>query len=166
MKKVTFQGNELTLVGEQIKVGDVAPNFKAVKPDLSEFTLGSLKGKTVVITSMPSVDTPVCELQTIRFNKEAGKLDKVHVITISEDLPFAIGRFCANKEIKSAITLSDYKDHDFANKYGLLIKELNLLGRTVIVIDKEGIVRYVEIVPEITHEPNYEEALNIIHHVR
>lgn len=161
-ENITFQGEPLHLQGEQIRIGDKAPDFVAIKNDLSGFILNSLKGKKVIISSMPSVDTPVCELQTIKFNNEAAKHEDVHVITISEDLPFALGRFCANKGISSAMTLSDYKDHDFGHKYGLLIKELNLLARAVIVVDREGIVKYVEIVPEITHEPNYEKALAVV----
>ena len=163
---ITFQGNPLTLLGNQVKVGDTAPNFVGIKNDLTPMSLEALKGKVVIISVMPSVDTPVCELQTIRFNKEAAAHKDIHVITISVDLPFALSKFCANKDIESATTLSDYMNHDFGMKYGFLIKELNLLARGVVVIDKDGIVKYVEYVPEVTHEPDYKKALDIAVHLQ
>ncbi|MBC2855004.1 thiol peroxidase [Cetobacterium sp. 2A] len=159
---ITFKGSPLTLLGEQIKVGDKAIDFKAKKIDLSDFELNQNLGEVLVIASMPSVDTPVCEMETIKFNKEASELENVKIITISEDLPFALERFCAAKSIKNALTLSDYKDNEFGKKYGLLIKELKLLTRAVIVIDKLGVVKYVEIVPDITQEPDYKKALEVV----
>lgn len=159
---ITFQGGPLTLLGKQIKEGDVAPNFTAVKNDLSEFNLESLEGKIVVISSVPSLDTPVCELQTLRFNQEAAKYEDVAIVTISQDLPFAQGRFCADKCIKNNLIVSDYMTHDFANKYGLMIKELQLLTRAVVVIGKNGVVEYVEIVPEVTNQPDYDAVLETL----
>lgn len=158
-RKVTFQGNPLTLVGEEIKVGTVAPEFFAVKNDLSAFHLSNLKGKVVIISAMPSVDTGVCEIQTIRFNEEAKKYADIHVVTISMDLPFALARFCANKGIENAVTVSDYRGREFATKYGFMIEELGLLERGTVVIDKEGVIRHVEYVSEVTDQPDYDKAL-------
>lgn len=156
---ITFGGKPLTLLGKEIKAGDPAPDFTALKNDLSPLKLSDLKGKTVIISAVPSVDTGVCELQTIRFNEEANKLDNVVILTISCDLPFALGRFCAAKNIDKAITVSDHRDLDFGLKYGFAIEELRLLERGIVVIDKDGIVRYVEYVPEVTSHPNYDAAL-------
>lgn len=158
-RKVTFQGNPLTLVGEEIKVGALAPDFLAVQNDLSPFQLSNFKGKVVIISAVPSVDTGVCELQTIRFNEEAKNHKDLHIITISMDLPFALGRFCANKGIENAITVSDYKNREFAEKYGFMISELGLLARGTVVIDKNGVVQHVEYVSEVTDHPNYDNAL-------
>ncbi len=158
---ITFTGNPLTLIGEEIKVGQVAPNFTATKNDLSSLSLSDLKDKVVIISAMPSIDTGICELQTIRFNQEAKKYPNLHIITISMDLPFALGRFCASKGVENATTVSDYKEREFSTKYGFLIKELALTSRGIIVIGKDGIVKYVEYVNEITTEPNYDKALEV-----
>lgn len=158
---ITFQGNPLTLLGKEILIGEEAPNFTGTKNDMSPMSLSELKGKTVIISAMPSVDTGICELQTIRFNQEAKKYPNLHIITISMDLPFALSRFCASKGIENATTLSDYKDREFATKYGFLIKELSLIGRGIVVIDKNGIIRHVEYTKEITTEPDYDKALEI-----
>ncbi|MGL4357736.1 thiol peroxidase [Cetobacterium sp.] len=159
---ITFAGSPLTLVGKEVVVGDVAPNFTVTKTDLSPLSLADLKGKTIVISAMPSIDTPVCELQTIRFNKEAAALENVVILTVSMDLPFALSRFCGAKSIENAITTSDYKDRDFSNNYGLFIKELALVSRAVIIIDKDGKVAYTEYLKEITEEPNYDLALEAL----
>jgi len=161
INNITFGGNPLTLVGNEIKVGAVAPNFTALKTDLSPFSLEELKGKVVIISVVPSVDTPVCELQTIRFNTEAYEHGDINVITISADLPFALGKFCANKGIDTAITLSDHKGLDFGMKYGFILDELRLLSRGIIVIGKDGIVKYVEYVQEVTNHPDYDKAMDI-----
>ncbi len=158
---VTFAGNPMTLLGKEVKVGDKAPDFVAAKNDLSPFHLSDLKGKTVIISAVPSVDTGVCELQTIRFNEEANKLDNVAIVTVSCDLPFAQGRFCAAKGIDKAVTVSDYKDLDFGMKYGFVIEELRLLARGIVVVDKDGVVRHVEYVSEIGNHPNYDAALDV-----
>ena len=158
---ITFGGNPITLIGSEIKVGAKAPNFTALKTDLSSFSLDELKGKVVVISVMPSVDTPVCDLQTVRFNTEAYEYGNIHVITISVDLPFALGKFCANKGVDSAITLSDHKDLDFGMKYGFVIEELRLLSRGTVVIDKDGTVQHVEYVKEVTNHPDYDKAMDI-----
>lgn len=159
--EITAGGNPVTLLGEKINVGDKAPDFTALKNDLSEFKLSDVKGAKL-ISVVPSIDTGICELQTIRFNKEAGELEGVHVITISVDLPFALGRFCGNKGIDKALTLSDHRDLDFGYKYGFAIKELRLLARGIVVIDKDNIVKHVEYVPETSTHPNYDKALEAV----
>lgn len=156
---ITFEGNPLTLIGKEVVVGETAPNFTATKVDLTPLSLEELKGKNIVISAVPSIDTPVCELQTIRFNKEISTFKDVVLLTISMDLPFALSRFCGAKGIENAITVSDYKDREFANNYGLYIKELGLISRAVIIVDKDGKVAYKEYLKEITQEPNYNIAL-------
>lgn len=158
----TFMGNPLTLLGNMVNVGDKAPCFTAINKDLSPFCLCDSKGKTVVISVVPSVDTPVCDMQTRHFNQEAAEMKDVQFISISCDLPFAIGRHCSTAGIDSIITLSDHKDTDFGLKYGFLIKELRLLNRGIVIIDKEGKVAYVEYVKENTTPPNYDAAMAIL----
>ncbi|MDO9512580.1 MAG: thiol peroxidase [Bacteroidales bacterium] len=158
----TFLGNPLTLLGDMIKLGDMAPDFTVIGEGLKPVKLSDYKGQTVIISSVPSVDTGVCAAQTRRFNKEATALGDVVILTISCDLPFALGRFCAAEGIDKVITLSDHKDTDFGIKYGFLIEELRLLNRGVIIIDKSGIVKYVEYVKENTHEPDFDSALDAV----
>jgi thiol peroxidase len=160
--KITFGGNPLTLLGEEIKVGDKAPDFAAVGAGLAPFKLSDVAGKTVVVAVYPSIDTGVCAAQNRRFNAEANQLNDVVVLSISCDLPFAQSRFCAAEGLANIKTISDHKDLEFGQKYGFWIKELRLLGRGTVVIDKSGIVRYVEYVSEVTHEPNYEAALAVV----
>lgn len=155
----TFAGNPVTLLGKEIKVGDKAPEFTCVKGDLSPFTLNDVEGKVKLISVVPSVDTGVCELQTIRFNKEAGQLDGAAVITISCDLPFAQTRFCGAKGIDNAVVVSDYNGHSFGLGYGFLMEEFMLLNRGIIVLDKDNTVKYVEYVKENTDHPDYDKAL-------
>ena len=159
---ITFMKNPMTLIGPEVKVGDKATDFEATNKDLSDFCLCELKGKNVVISVVPSIDTPVCEEQTKIFNKEASELKDVVILTISCDLPFAQANFCAAKGIDNLIMLSDYKAHDFGTKYGFLIKELMLLARGVVIIDKEGVVKYVEYVPEATNLPDFDKALEAL----
>lgn len=162
-KKITMGGNPLTLKGKAIEVGDKAPMFSALNNKLEPVNTKDFHGKIIVISAFPSVDTGVCSAQLHHFNKDATNLgDDVIVVSISCDLPFALGRFCGAEGINNVITLSDHKDLDFASKYGFLIKELRLLSRGVVVIDKEGIVKYVEYVSELTNEPDYQEALKAI----
>jgi thiol peroxidase len=158
---ITFKGNEMTLVGPEVKVGDSAPDFTAVNTALEPVKLSDFKGQVVVITTVPSLDTGVCEAMTRKFNEEAAKLD-AKVLTISMDLPFAQKRFCGAHGIDAVTTLSDYKDHDFAEKYGLMIKELGLLARSVMVVNQEGKIVYQELVPEVTNEPDYEKAIEAV----
>jgi len=157
--KITFAGNPLTLLGNEIKVGDKAPDFIAVGTGLTPVKLSDYAGKTVIIASYPSVDTSVCAAQNRRFNAEANQLSDVVVLSISCDLPFAQSRFCAAEGLDNIVTISDHKDLDFGEKYGFVIKELRLLARGTIVIDKSGIVRYVEYVSEVTNEPDYAAAM-------
>jgi thiol peroxidase len=161
---ITFGGNPVTLVGEEIKVGDKAPDFKATKQDLSVFDFyKETEGKIVIISAVPSLDTGVCELQTIRFNEEATSLSSdVLIVTISVDLPFAQKRFCGANGIENIVVVSDHKDLDFAEKYGFILKEFRLLERGTIVIDKDKTVRYVEYVEEVTNHPDYEKPLQIV----
>lgn len=161
-KIVTFAGAPAVLLGAEVKVGDEAPDFKAIKGDLSEFHLSDLKGKNVLISVVPSIDTEVCEAQTKRFNTEMDKLGDIAILTISADLPFAQKRFCAAEGIKNLIMLSDYRDLDFAHKYGFELEGMRLLSRGVVGIDKEGIVRYVEYVSEVANHPDYDKVLEAI----
>jgi thioredoxin-dependent peroxiredoxin len=157
---VTFTGKPLTLVGTGIKAGDKAPGFSLLDKELKEVTLKDFSGKIKIISVTPSLDTPVCDLQARTFNERAESLGgAVVLINVSMDLPFAIARFCASAGIDKVQTLSDHRDASFGNGYGVLIKELRLLTRSVFVIDATDTVRYVEIVPEITQQPNYDKAL-------
>lgn len=160
---ITFKGGPLTLVGPELKVGDQAPNFKLIDTALKPVTLADSKGKTRVISVVPSIDTPVCDLQTKRFNQEASKLpDDVAVITVSMDLPFAQGRWCGLAGADKIQMLSDYQEHAFGKAYGVLIKELGLLSRSVFVVGPDDRVRYVEYVKEITEHPDYGKVLGSI----
>ena len=157
---VTMKGNPLTLMGEEIKIGMKAPDFKVLDQTLNDMSLSSFKGKIVVIASVPSLDTPVCDLQIKRFNDEASKLSKdIKVVFVSMDLPFAQKRFCQEFDIKKVIALSDHRDADFGVNYGVLIKELRLLSRAIFVLDKEGVVKYVEYVRELGNQPDYDAVL-------
>jgi thioredoxin-dependent peroxiredoxin len=157
---VTFQGNPLTLLGKDVKAGEKAPEFEALDNGLSPVKLAKYQGKVVIISAVPSLDTPVCDLETRRFNEEAAKLgEDVVVLTISMDLPFAQARWCGAAGVKHVTTLSDHKEASFGLAYGVLIKELRLLSRAVYVVDRKGVIRYVEVVKEITHEPDYDSAL-------
>jgi len=158
----TFKGNPLTLVGPEVKVGQKAPEFSVLAGDLSPVTLASSKGKTRLIISVPSLDTPVCDAETRRFNEEAAKLSGVEVLVVSVDLPFAQGRFCQTAGIKNLKTVSDHRDTSFAQAYGTLIKELRLESRAIFVVDPSDKVSYVEYVKEVTSHPNYDAALNAL----
>jgi thiol peroxidase len=160
---ITFQGNPLTLLGDTIKVGQKAPDFEVVANDLTPVKLSDYAGKTLIISVVPSLDTPVCDTQTRTFNKKAAELgDDVVILTLSVDLPFAQSRWCGAAGVDRVHTLSDYKDLAFGTAYGLVIKELRLLARAVLVVDKTGIVQYIQIVGEVTEEPNYEAVLSRI----
>ena len=158
---VTMKGNALTLQGNDIEAGDKAPDFEVLDNDLSTVKLSDYTGKVVIISSLPSLDTPVCDIQTRKFNEEAAKLsaDAV-VLTISMDLPFAQKRWCGATGVDNVRTLSDHRDASFATAFGVLIKELRLLARAVFVVDATGTIHYVQIVDELTHEPDYEAALD------
>ena len=160
--KVTFQGNPITLKGNQIKVGDDAPDFTLEDNDLNSFKLSDTKGKRVFLT-VPSLDTPVCDMEIRKFNEEATKLgEHISVYAISMDLPFAQGRWCGGAGIDRVKTVSDYKDREFGNNYGVYINELGLLSRAVFIVDENNKVVYVEYLNEITEEPDYEKALEAL----
>lgn len=157
---VTFKGGPVTLLGPALKVGDKAPDFRVVDGTLSAVTLAKSRGKTRIISAVPSIDTPVCDAETRRFNEEAAKLpEDVVVLTISMDLPFAQKRWCAAAGVERVTLLSDYQERSFALAYGVLIKELGLLSRSVFVVDPDDVIRHIEHVPEITAEPDYAAAL-------
>jgi thioredoxin-dependent peroxiredoxin len=157
---VTMRGNPMTLVGPEVKVGQKAPNFNAVGKGMAPATLDQFKGKVKIISALPSLDTPVCDMETRRFNEEASKLPGgVEIVTISMDLPFAQARWCGAAGVDKITTLSDYRAADFGQKWGALIKELHLLARAVFVVDKNDNVTYVEYVKEVANQPNYEAVL-------
>jgi thiol peroxidase len=160
---ITFKGNPLILAGSQPKVGDTAPDFEVLSNDLTFIKLSAFKGKTLVICSVPSLDTPVCDTEVRKFNEQATSLgDDVAVLVISMDLPFAQKRWCGAAGVKNVQTLSDHNKAQFGNAYGVLIKELRILARAVFVVDKKGMIRYIEIVDELSHEPDYEAALSAV----
>jgi thiol peroxidase len=160
---ITMKGDPLTLVGNEVKEGDTAPDFTAVANDLSETSFSSYKGKVCVISSVPSLDTPVCDTQTRRFNEEAASLgDDVQILTISMDLPFAQARWCGQAGVERVITLSDHRDAEFGENYGMLIKGLRLLARGVFVVDKQGKITHAQLVKEVTEEPDYSAVLEAV----
>ena len=160
---VTMKGNPLTLLGPKLNVGDKAPDFEALDTDLSPVRFSSYHGKVRVIASVPSLDTPVCDMETRRFNQEAGDLGPdVVILTVSMDLPFAQKRWCGAAGVDKVITLSDHRDASFGTAYGVLIKELRLLARSVFVVDREGVIRYVELVKDLTEEPRYDAVLGAV----
>ncbi len=157
---ITFKGNPMTLLGQPVKVGDAAPDFRVVDNGLQPVTLASGAGKIRLITVVPSLDTPVCDSMTRRFNQEAAQLpEQVEIYTVSLDLPFAQKRWCGNAGIERVKTLSDYQDRSFVLNYGLLIKELKLAARAVLIIDAKDRISYLQLVPEVTAEPDYTAAL-------
>ncbi len=162
MSAVTMKGNPVTLLGNEINVGDDAPDCVLVANDLSEFKLSSLKGKKVILSVVPSLDTPICDLQTKRFNQEAENLGDVVIVTVSMDLPFAQKRWCGATGSDKVITLSDHRDGNFAQSYGLLVDGVRLLARAIFVVDANGTVQYKQVVNEITTEPNYDEVLEAV----
>lgn len=162
---VKFKGSPVKLIGDEIKVGDFAPSVKLKGNDLGYVLVGGKKDKVQVINVVPSLDTPVCQIQTKHFNKEAASLPNVEVFVVSMDLPFAQGRFCSVEGIENVKALSDFRNKEFGNKYGVLIDDSPLSGlltRAVFVVDENGKVIYRELCEEITSEPNYQAALEAI----
>jgi thiol peroxidase len=160
---ITMKGKPLTLVGKGLKEGDTAPDFEVLNNDLSPVKFSSFKGEVCVVSSVPSLDTPVCDMETRRFNQEAAKLGpNVGILTISMDLPFAQKRWCGAAGVDKVTTLSDHRDASFGTAYGVLIKELRLLARAVFVVDGEGIIQHIELVKELTEEPDYDAILNAV----
>ena len=160
---ITMKGEPLTLLGKGLEAGEPAPDFEVLANDLSPVKLSSFLGKVCIISSVPSLDTSVCDTMTRRFNEEVGSLGgDVVVLTISMDLPFAQSRWCGAAGVENVQTLSDHRDASFGSAFGVLIKELRLLARAVFVVDEEGTVRYVQIVNELTNEPDYEAVLQAV----
>ena len=163
---IKFKGNPLILVGRALKTGSPAPDFTVISQDLKEVKLKDFSGKIKVVTSFPSLDTPVCDLQIKEFNEKASGVSKdVVILGISKDLPFAQKRFCQANKIKNAVVVSDYRFSSFGINYGFLIRELNLLARTVVIIDKNDIVRYIQVVEELSAPPDYGEVLKALEEV-
>jgi thiol peroxidase len=157
---VTLHGNPLTLTGNPVAVGDAAPDAELIDNNLKPFSMASLAGKVRVIAAVPSLDTPVCDLQTRRFNTEAANLGgDVTIVTVSMDLPFAQKRWCGAAGIDRLTTVSDHKNAGFGLAYGVLIKELRLLARAVFVVDRHDVVRHAQIVQEVGAQPDYEAVL-------
>ncbi len=161
--EVTVQGKPVTLVGPKLKVGHRAPAFTVVGNNLEPITLEQFQGKVKLILSVPSLDTPVCDLETRRFNKEAASLgDDVVVLVVSMDLPFAQRRWCGTAGGDRVITASDHRDAEFGTNYGVLIKELRLLARAVFIVDRADVIRYIQLVPEVGNEPDYQAVLTAL----
>jgi thiol peroxidase len=157
---VTMHGNPLTLVCKELSIGDAAPDLELLDNDLNQVKLSSFQGKVCVISSVPSLDTPTCDIETRRFNEAAGQLgDDVVILTVSVDLPFAQKRWCAAAGVENVVTLSDHRDAAFGEAYGVLIKELRLLARSIFVIDRNGSIQYIENVKELSEQPNYDAVL-------
>ncbi|MBQ7608192.1 MAG: thiol peroxidase [Desulfovibrionaceae bacterium] len=160
MATVTFEGNPLHLEGTLPEVGKKAPDFSLTTNDLANRTLAEYAGKALILVCVPSLDTPVCDMEVRRFNTEAAKLSgDVVIAAVSRDLPFAQARWCGAHNAKAVVTLSDYRTGSFGKAYGIYIKELDLLARSIFIIDKSGVLRYCELVSEVTHEPDYDKAL-------
>jgi thiol peroxidase len=158
--EVTLKGNPLTLIGTGIKVGQKAPDFKVLSQNLEEKGLSDFKGKIKLIASVPSLDTPVCDTEIKRFNDEASKVSKdVVIIFVSMDLPFAQKRFCQEFDINNVKTLSDHREASFGINYGILIKEMRLLARAVFIIGKDDLIKYTQLVKELSSPPDYNSAL-------
>ena len=163
MVKAAFKGNPITLIGNEVKVGDNAPDFKVNKTLVEEVSLDSYAGKVKLVSVVPSLDTGVCDAQTRRFNEEASKLgDNVVILTVSVDLPFAQSRWCGAAGVDKVVTLSDYKNRSVGEAYGVYIKEFGLLMRSIFVIDANNKVAYVEYLGEMTEHPNYEAAIQAV----
>ncbi len=160
MANVTFHQDPVTLVGKEVKVGDKAPDFSVLSNDLNSVSLGDYDGKVKLISVVPSIDTGVCAEQTKRFNDEADKIGNVKVLTVSMDLPFAQKRWVNKHEINSLDTLSDHRDANFGQNYGVLIEELRLLARSIFVVDSNNNITYVEYVSEVSNHPDYDAALD------
>ena len=158
-----MKGGPLTLVGPELSIGDSAPDAILLDNDLNPVKLSSYKGKICIISSVPSLDTPVCDMQTRRFNSEAGNLgEDVAILTVSMDLPFAQKRWCGAAGVDKVATLSDHRDAAFGEAYGVLIKELRLLARAIFVLDREGTLRYQQLVKEVSEEPDYDDVLEAV----
>jgi thiol peroxidase len=158
-----MNGSALTLIGQEIKAGDKAPDFALLDANLAVKELKDFSGKIKVISVTPSLDTPVCDIQIHWFNEEAARqTEDVVILNISVDLPFAIKRFCAAGNIDRTVVLSDHREVLFGSRYGVLIKELRLLARSIFIVDKDDVIRYAQVVSEQTNEPDYEGAIKVL----
>jgi thiol peroxidase len=162
---VTFKGNPLTVIGPQLKIGDALPEFTITSVDMKNVSSQDFRGKALLISAVPSIDTSVCSLQSKHFDDETAKYPNVQFITISLDLPFAQGRFAKEENCRTMPLYSDYKERSFAKSFGLLINELKLLARSIHIFDRNGKLVYQEIVPEMTDEPSYDKALQVLERV-
>jgi thiol peroxidase len=159
---VTFKGNPLTLLGEELAVGDSAPEATLVDNDLNEVKLSERlqQAKVTILTTVPSLDTPVCSTETRTFNEKASQLgDDVQILTVSMDLPFAQSRWCGAEGVEQVETLSDYRYRQFAQAWGVLIKELQLMARAIFIVDASGTIQYIQLVPEVADEPDYQAVI-------
>ena len=161
MGLVTMKGKPLTMVGSDVKIGQRAPDFVAIDNNLTAVRFSSYHGKICIISSVISLDTPVCDIQTRKFNEEASRLGSgVVILTLSMDLPFAQKRWCGAAGVDRIQTLSDHRDASFGTSCGVLIKEHRLLARAIFLVDREGLLQYKELVKEVTHEPDYDAVLS------
>ncbi|MBY6951518.1 thiol peroxidase [Clostridium botulinum] len=156
--EIKFMGNQMTLEGNELKVGDMAPDFTAIDNNMKPVSLKDTKGVRI-LSVVPSLDTEVCDLETRTFNSKAAEIPNVTIYTISMDLPFAQARWCGAHGVDKVITLSDFKDRLVGKNYGTYIKELGLLTRAVFVIDSNNKITFVEYVPEVTNQPNFDKVL-------
>ena len=160
---VTMHGNPLTLLGAELNVGDSIPDSDVLDNDLNAVKLSSFQGKICVISTVPSLDTPTCDMETRRFNETAGQLgDDVVILTVSTDLPFAQKRWCGAAGVDKVVTLSDHRDAAFGTAFGVLIKELRLLGRSIFVVDRNGVIQYIQHVKELSEEPDYDAVIEAV----
>ena len=162
MAKVKLKGNEINTIGNLPEIGELAPDFKLTKTDLSDVSLSAYKGKKVILNIFPSLDTPVCAMSVRSFNSEAEKLDNTVVLCISRDLPFAHKRFCTTEGLENVVSLSELRNEEFSKKYGVKIIDgpmAGLMARAVIILDENSVIKYKELVPEIVQEPDYEKVL-------
>jgi len=158
-----FRNRAIRLAGPEIKVGDNAPAFTVLAQDFTEVGLDVIKGKPAVLASVPSLDTSVCDAETKRFNDEAAKFgEKVNFVTVSCDLPFAQKRWCGMANVDKVKIYADHRDHSFGQAFGVYVKEVGFLWRAVFVLDKDGVVRYAEYVPEMGQHPNYDKILEAV----
>lgn len=160
--KITMGGNPISILGSKLNIGDKAPNFTVIDSKLQEVKLSSFAGKKVIIAVYPSIDTAVCAMQNRKFNAEVNNLENTVVLSISVDLPFAQARFCGAEGLDNIHTLSDHRSLDFGMKYGFVIDGLRLLARGTVIINEAGMLEYIEHVPEVTTEPDYEKAMSFV----
>ncbi len=163
MRQITFLSNPVTLLGNEVSVGNVAPDFTALTKDLTPTSLYSFAGKIKVLTVFPSLDTSICAAQVRKFNQDLGNIHpNVVILAISNDLPFAQNRFCSAEGLAHVVTLSDHRNTDFGLKYGFLIEELRLLARGVVIVDSDNKIQYVEYISEITNEVDFDSAIQAV----